>query len=63
MIMGNYLRAEAVGVAEMSDREPMGVRHLTVVPENFDVDSAEGTDGSGERTGARKLRPPHRGAD
>ena len=45
-----------------SDRSPVGVRHLTVVPENFD---GEGTDPDERRDRTRRGdRPAHRsGAD
>ncbi len=51
MIMGNYLWTEPEGIAVMSQRPPMGIHHLTVVPENAasDAETALGTDETGEQ--------------
>jgi len=41
MIMGNYLMGRSVGTTVMATRtQPVGVDHVTIIPENFDTEAA-----------------------
>jgi hypothetical protein len=36
MIMSNYLFMEPIGERDMGERVPVGINHITVVPENVE---------------------------
>lgn len=41
MIMGNYFMGRGVGGIAMATRtRPVGVDHVTIIPENFDAEAA-----------------------
>lgn len=45
MIMGNYIFMETIVEREMNERVPVGINHVTVVPENIERSPGGSTDG------------------
>jgi hypothetical protein len=52
--MGNLLRLSVVGQAVMAAKHTSGMRHPTVVPENFEPEESGDADGTAAAGGRRR---------